>query len=284
MEALIAILAHRRCRLGILVAPQSFLQLMVSAGCSVGRWLSMRRGGDSEERIFVKRIIDKRRSFAEYPASPESDGDTEYDWQGQSAEGLAIACREGGLAISFPSEEQWHAPTLPVSKMWIEGDDLRSIDCTVPHASTLDHLDVHATFLDRFQTDPKDGEDLWRRRAELFGNLDFCDSVADQVRHLSGNDPLYNTLLRGLRDLQAYCESWSTPNFDIRRLVRASGESVSTLARYSAERTFLCPDGERRVFQWHLKRWEMRIYFLDYPVQKRLLVGYAGRHLPIASE
>lgn len=284
MEALSAILAHQKCRRGILATPPGFLQLMISAGCSIGRWLSNYKGGDSNERLLVKRIVDKRKSFAEYLPTQGNGEEAEYIWQEKVADGLAIAYREGGLAVSFPSEVQWAAPSLPLNKMWIEGNDLRSTECPVPHASTTVHVDVHTKFLDRCQTDPKDGQDLWDRRAELFENLDFCDSVVEQVCHLSGNDPAFNTLVRGLRDLQAYCDSWDTPHFDVKRLVRASGESPSTLARYSSERTFLCPDGKRRVFQWHLKRWEMRIHFFDFPGDKRLLVGYAGPHLSIVSE
>jgi len=51
---------------------------------------------------------------------------------------------------------------------------------------------------------------------------------------------------------------------------------------YSAERTFLCPDGEYRLFDFHLKRWGTRIHFFDFPASKRILVGYVGDHLRIS--
>jgi hypothetical protein len=91
-------------------------------------------------------------------------------------------------------------------------------------------------------------------------------------------------VLRGLRDLQNYCDLWDTDNFDIHSLANASGESQSTLNRYSEERTFECPDGQYRLFQWHLKRGDTRIHFFDFPDKKRILVGYAGAHLRIATE
>jgi hypothetical protein len=55
----------------------------------------------------------------------------------------------------------------------------------------------------------------------------------------------------------------------------------STLNMYSKERTIRCPDGEKRVFQWHLKKGDTRIHFFDFPAAKRILVGYVGNHLPI---
>ena len=90
--------------------------------------------------------------------------------------------------------------------------------------------------------------------------------------------------MRGLRDLQYYCDNWNTDNFDIRRLPNASGESQSTLEMYSDERTFRCPDCDYRVFEWHLKRGDTRIYFFDFPDTKRILVGYAGAHLRISGQ
>jgi hypothetical protein len=85
-------------------------------------------------------------------------------------------------------------------------------------------------------------------------------------------------------DLQRYCESWDSGGFDIHQLANASGESESTLDMYSDERTFQCPDGQYRLFEWHLKRGDMRIHFFDFPQRKRILVGYAGSHLRISSE
>lgn len=53
---------------------------------------------------------------------------------------------------------------------------------------------------------------------------------------------------------------------------------------YGHARTFLCPDGERRVFSWHSKinyeKW--RVHFIDFPATRRVLIGYVGKHLPLA--
>jgi hypothetical protein len=139
--------------------------------------------------------------------------------------------------------------------------------------------------LRRTQTPPPaNGLQLWDQRTFLFPSLDFCDSVEDQVKALGGDGRPLRAALRGLRDLQNYCEAWSAGAFDIRQLNRASGESGPTLEMYREERTFRCPDGQYRLFEWHLKRGDTRIHFLDHPAQRRLLVGYVGCHLRIWSE
>jgi hypothetical protein len=120
---------------------------------------------------------------------------------------------------------------------------------------------------------PVNGTQLWEQRATLFPKLDFCDSRELQTKALGGDGARFREALRGLRDLQKYCDGWITPNFDIHSLNNSSGESEATLATYG---------DERRFFNWHAKRGNSRIHFFDFPAQKRLLVGYVGKHLPTA--
>ncbi|MCI0674045.1 MAG: hypothetical protein L0Y64_26665, partial [Myxococcaceae bacterium] len=52
-------------------------------------------------------------------------------------------------------------------------------------------------------------------------------------------------------------------------------------AQFGAERIFLCPDGERRVFRLHSKVrvGEWRVYFIPDRESGRVTVGYIGPHL-----
>jgi hypothetical protein len=125
---------------------------------------------------------------------------------------------------------------------------------------------------------------LWNDRGPLFPSLDFCDSVEGQIEALRGSERRFRDVVRGLRDLQKYCDSWDTGNVDIHRVPNASGESGPTLNMYGEERTIRCPDGQYRLFEWHLKRRDTRIHFLDLPAQKRILVGYVGDHLRISGQ
>ncbi|MCI0528399.1 MAG: hypothetical protein L0Y56_13245, partial [Nitrospira sp.] len=63
-----------------------------------------------------------------------------------------------------------------------------------------------------------------------------------------------------------------------------SPESQATLQQFGRERTFRSPDGEERIFSWHVRltpgSW--RIYFFPEEAGK-MIVGYIGPHLPTVS-
>jgi hypothetical protein len=270
----------------VFVTPAHFLHLQLYAGYSIGRWLAQYSPGDREKRLRVKLLLDKRSDYSDCVALDELEcGDVEYRCAGQNARGLFVAFAVDGLAISLCSSEQWNVASINLEKYWIGANDVQTRTHNVPHACRAVHLDAHAEWLvERQPPPPVNGAELWNRKLTLFPSLDFCGAVEDQIKILRGNEPRFKAVMRGLVDLQKYCDSWDTDNFDIHRLSNASGESQSTLNMYGPERTFQCPDGAYRLFEWHLKRWDTRIHFVDFPEAKRILVGYAGSHLRISSQ
>lgn len=269
----------------VLVAPCHFPQLQLSIGYSIGRWLATYSPNNREKRVLLKTLIDRRTQYGDCIPAEDSNGyECEYACGGRSAVGLSTALRAGGLALSFWTAEEWNVATITIDKSWIDGDEVRTASASVPHGCRVLHLAAHEQWLTQVRVPaPESGAQIWDARATLFPSLDFIETVEHQMKALGGSGSRLRLALRGLSDLQTYCESWNGGGFDIHAIPNASGESASTLNMYSEERRFRCPDGEYRVFDWHVKRNDLRIHFYPFPEHRRILVGYVGPHLRISS-
>jgi hypothetical protein len=264
------------------VTPDRFVQLHVSEAYSIGRWIAEYNPPDRDRRVRIKQLFDRR---IEYGDCVESNGEAvEYTCSGSVVRGLSTAFLADGLAVSLLSDDRWDVARVRVEKSWIDGEKIEVRQLDVIHAGRLAHVETHAEWLRRIQTPPPtSGLDLWNQRESLFSRLDFCESAVDQIKNLGGDGPTFRAVVRGLQDLQNYCETWSSGGFDIHAFNNASGESRPTMQTYRDERIFRCPDGQHRVFEWHLKRGNTRIYFIEFPTNRRLLVGYVGGHLRTVS-
>jgi hypothetical protein len=282
MESLSGIIVDSRCRFATFVTPSYFLQSEIAPGYSIGRWISTMRMLDGETRTKLKLFFANRMDFEGIDVESQRAG-AEYTFEQQPARGLGIADVRDGLAVSLKSHSQWDNKEIEVERASLGSHDVEIQKIHVRNAADNSHLNAHEAFFEQFSAEKYDGDEVWEQRKHLFPSLDFCDEVAGQLIHLSRRDPNLKAVVRGLGDLQAFCNAWQDPFFDIHSVLSASGESESTMNMFSAERTFLCPDGVRRIFEWHVKRGQRRIHFIEIPSTKRLLIGYAGAHLPISS-
>ncbi len=156
------------------------------------------------------------------------------------------------------------------------------IDCRVDrihHASTRDHILKHVDWiLHRIQTTVSDGRVLWRNMSDFFPLLNCCTEVEEQMANLP--KLALASITRGLFHLNAFCVGWQSGGFDANRVgCNVSPDSTPTLQQYAEEREFTCPDGQKRVFSWHVKAGKWRIYFDPAPGVGHLFIGYVGGHL-----
>lgn len=281
LDCLSEALLDRRIPTGhIFVGPKHFLQIPICVGYSIGRWLSEFQDRDSRLRLRLL-LEDRRRDYDDCLAIGGFAHEiVEYNLNGSKAEGLSTALLTDGLSLSV-ARDPWDVTKVQIEKSWIDDDDVHSCALSVPHASRARHLDDHADWLRRFKTPaPATGLHLWQQKGTLFQSLDFCGCTEDQVVSLGGDGPRLNAVMRGLRDLNRYCEDWTSGGFNIKAIASASGESAPTLQKYGDQRKFICPDGKYRTFTWHKKLSDgLRIHFFDFPAQRRLLIGYVGKHL-----
>jgi hypothetical protein len=281
LDCLSEALLDRRIPVGsVFVGPNHFLQTPICAGYSIGRWLSEYRDRDNRLRLRLL-LEDRRRDYDDCIAADGADSEVvEYKFEGTAAAGLSTALLTDGLSLSV-TRVPWDVTKILIEKSWIDDDAVRTCGLSVPHASRAKHLDDHADWLWRFKTPaPASGVHLWQQKGKLFQSLDFCACTEVQVVGLGGDGPLLRAVMRGLRDLNKYCEGWTSGGFNIKAISSASGESGATLDKYGDQRKFTCPDGKYRTFSWHKKLSDgFRIYFFDFPAERRLLIGYVGKHL-----
>jgi len=269
----------------ILRSQYDFYSTVLASNYSLRQWLND-HGVVREERQFIRSLATKApfsediRDSDEIYSIENNSGVCEFRYQGKPAIGLGIAYMLNTIAISLLSEACWDYSYLDLDVVSLEDDDK---EITIIHASRKEHVQSHIDWIKTRLNSNIDGQALWNQKDELFPNLQFCDSVERQIQGLSIGNSMLEHVKSRLRKLQQYAESWTEDGFNSNKLsCSASPESEATLKQYSYERTFLCSDGRKRIFSWHVKlpsAW--RIHF--YPEQPRkILIGYIGSHLPTA--
>jgi hypothetical protein len=261
-----------------------FLQVLLAPDYPLRRWLNDSEV-DHDEKTFLKTIATSS-PYSQDIANAligEVENNTaplEFRHQGEIAIGLGIAFILDNISISFPSDERWNTSVITLDVTYADGDDEQ---VSIIHASAGEHVQAHTDWFQQKKfSNIQAGQDLWIQRDALFPNLQFCQSVQESLENIMIGDVMLSSIRKRLEELQDYSLNWTDGGFDQDNLpCKATTESEATLKKYGKERTFLCPDGETRIFSWHVRltphAW--RIYF--YPGQpKKMMIGYIGPHLP----
>jgi hypothetical protein len=269
---------------------ENFFAIVLAPNYPLAAW----RGDnnvDKEERRYFRSIATKAPFLYDLPEVEDGMLLFEYKFEGIQAKGLGVAIQIDALALSFRSAQAWERPYLEVQTTQVEQDgSLSETNDEVVHASSVEHVFEHQAWIEnRVKRSIQDGSDLWDRRHQLLSTLVFCESVESQMkdRDLRGGDPLLQFVVRALFGLDDFCKKWTVGPFDPTSLGHgASPESEPTLQQFGAQRTFTCPDGEQRLFKWHVKigykAW--RIHFFPDDNTRTIIVGYLGRHLPTVKD
>jgi len=240
---------------------------------------------EREERSFLRSLQDKN----DPPLPDIADLSVETNYLGTRPIGLEYAVVFEALAISIQSEEQWdcHRLQLTVTRL-DEGGELVDDLIDVYHASSRNHVLDHTTWItERNRTNITSGSDLWNRRNELIPNLKFCDLTFEQLTALQEGNTMLRPIIRRLFEFEDYCKNWQSGAFSPEALpCLVTTDSQRTLQEYGLERTFLCPDGQQRLFSWHVRLTPLawRMYFIPEepksPKQSgKMIIGYVGSHL-----
>lgn len=263
--------------------------LMLGPNYPVSKWMNDNKV-DLEARRFFKTLTTKTPFLQGLEQNPIHDTVMLSDpfLEHECAIGLGVAFWLDALAVSLQSEQRWDTSHLPIrmSQLDEDGGLFDTIE-DVHHASHADHIKEHLEWIRECicgnQAIIRSGIDLCLQKKDLFPHLHFCASVEDQLKTLLTGDLKVLAIQKKLQELESYCAKWHDGPFDPQKIAgKISPESPTTLRTYDKERTFLCPDGEKRVFSWHMRltpgTW--RIHFYPIPSQQALIIGYIGRHLP----
>jgi hypothetical protein len=272
----------------ILRTHEGFFASLLAPDYPLARWLNDHEV-EREEKQYIKSLTTKSPFLIGLESLQETDWAYEFRFDSHIALGLGYAFRLETLAISFFSNQCWDSPHLSLEYAHLdESENLATHQTTVVHACRKEHIETHKEwFENRIKTSVQDGADLWSRRESLFPSLSFCDEVQTQITVLNSGSPWLRPIVKRLFELESYCKEWDSDFFQADLLPsKASNESQSTLQQYGNERTFLCPDGEERIFSWHVRltpgAW--RLHFFPDADNKKILVGYIGPHLPTVSD
>ena len=263
----------RRMRL-----PVDFYAKPLAQGYYWQNWLGDNRV-ERELRQYFRSLATQIPFLHDEPDVEAASAEIDCLWQNQSTLGLKAAYIADGLALSILSDENWNTDSIECEIQEVIDDDVSCRNEVIHHASSPRHLNSHTNWIhQRIQHTVDNGRELWNRMDDFFPSLICCSDVERQMIGLPNQS--LASIVRGLFHLNAFNVGWLNGPFDSRRIdCDVSPESESTLQMYAAERTFLCPNGERHVFSWHAKLGRWRVYFDPSPGPGRVLIGYVGSHL-----
>lgn len=275
----------------ILRTDRIFYEIPIAPNYLISNWLHDREV-DEVERSFIRSITAKSPYLEDIDPAQSLDAELyEFIYDGESANGLRYAHWLDALAVSMLSHDRWDRNHIENISMECLDPDADQITVTqgisVRHASRPAHLSAHSTWIALRRADSlRDGNDIWFRQSELFPSLLFCEPLRRQLRAIHASHQVFKQLKKHLVDLEAYCSNWENGPFNAQQLPgKPRTESEATLHQYGQERTFLCPDGARRLFSWHmnLNPGTWRLHFFPLENEKKIIIGYVGPHLRIVS-
>jgi hypothetical protein len=266
---------------------ENFHTTLLAPKYPLRRWLN---DADQVERIFIKTLATKAPFSTDIENSEIQDIEnnaslSEFRHQGEMAIGLGIAYVLDTIAISLLSEKCWDCSRLHLEFRCLDRDE--EVVCElveIIHASRSSHVHEHADLIKKIQEricqEVSDGVELWNRKEELFPRLEFCEDVSKQMQNLYPGNPMLRQVIKRLFELEDYCKIWTDGAFNSDNIPsKATPESESRLRQFKQELTFKCPDGEKRIFSWHLRMtgagaW--RLHFSEELGPGKIIIGYIG--------
>jgi len=200
--------------------------------------------------------------------------------------GCLVAFELCGKVISFLTHQAWSEYIINGihTVLGPETDNEVYTETQLENISELNHIArIQIEIIEIAFQNISSGQDLWDNKNLLFPNLEFCDSVKDQLIEDSQRFHIQQILIR-LQRMNLYFGD-DDMDYNPQKLgykARTESETVQQDPELKKERLFRMPDGTSKYFFDHLGftgKYCGRIHFWPDKANKRCYIGYIGKHL-----
>ena len=197
----------------------------------------------------------------------------------------AISSMDTPYVISARTASIWEQKKLNVIYQHLNNEceisEEEYLVCNISNFSDIDSIkeeDQHKLFMDITSA-----QDFWDNKDILFPNIIFCESVYDQIKHMS--KPYIDSIINRLIIMNTYfSESHSSYDPDeLGMKARSESDTVKTNPKLMKQRLFKTPSGEEKYFFDHISfMHDYRIHFIPNVEENKCCIGYIGKHLETA--
>jgi hypothetical protein len=253
-----------------------------------------------EEQADLRRALLSLATSTESPLIPEAEElATEQivscRLSEESAERLGLTaafCLNAPLG-SHSSHDRWQRDFVEISIEVLAGsEELRVESRQLMNLHSVECLETHRReLIERRDLSLRSGNSLCNSLGDLFPSLTFCRSAEESLRTWRFGENLLSSVRNVLTEFERFCFDWQQNKFEgysheqLRGYVpNLSDESSSVLQNPSlrAARVFRLPSGAKELFRFHVKLQNgFRVHYLPNGSDRRICVGYIGKHLPL---
>ena len=209
--------------------------------------------------------------------------------EGSLCLGLALAHMWGIPALSLAGDSRFANDQVAFFRnIMDENGNISSEKCHVLLLSRKADVTRHEKNIRNcLFPDTPNGLALLEQSATTLPYLAFCGDAPRQLGSMDGNDMYFRTIVKILRSLNEAmrlveeCGAEFMPQ-EIQYIARES-DSTMQMPKTRAARTFLCPDGESRLFVEHVRiNIALRVQLFSHKPNRKVYIGHVGEHLPTA--
>lgn len=242
---------------------------------------------DVENKRMFRALLNKSVIYNSNEFEKEWNFCTEFEHEKYISKGCLLVYEMDGVAVSFLSNEHWKISEIKGNYTELTDDgELEQIQVKIPNVSFSGNIKVFKDYFankceELWYTEIRCGQSILECAAKVFPNLVFCENAVQGCKKnvgVSEAGQVYKRLL----ELQRAAEGMEQ-KFDKNVLTKATPESEATLERFSDEHTFRLPNGQARLFSWHIRYtggYAGRIFFHPVVEKRVIYIGHVGHKLP----